>query len=129
LLRFDPLSQRLWAIDCYDLEHFTSWFARFESGDIAESNTNTPTPTAPAASSELKHRHTPLPPPTFATVLRKFGPTFPSAYDPGLDMYPLKYRGVTFGFPLPSEYHHLYQPESKTMPLRLEILADYSRYY
>ena len=121
-LRFDPLSQRLWAIDCYDLEHFTTWHTEWQS------NKNTTT-TATSNNNNNAPSRTPHPttPPTFASILRQFGPTFPSSYDIGLDIYPLKYRGVTFGFPLPPQFRSLYTPESNTMPIRLpdgsEIVA------
>lgn len=102
-LRFDPLSQRLWVIDCYDISKTA--LAYRSPGSHGASP-------AKVFSGESKL-------PSFAHIFKLFGPTFPSEFDNRLEAYPLEYRGVTFFFSLPEPFRRLYTPQTAKMPLKL----------
>ncbi len=97
-LRFDPLSQRLWTIDVYDIGKVNLAYA----GE---------TFSGPK-----------LPTPTLRVLYRLFGPTFPGKFDTDLDSYILSYRGLSFAFPVP---HQAVKPQEipLTLPDGTEPLA------
>lgn len=92
-LRFEPVTQRLRLIDVYDSKRVVmSYHGAAWSGPTVEA--------------------------TFIRVYELFGPTFPGKLDTTRGNYFLHYRGLSFSFTIPPEYHALYQ-SSNDMPLEL----------
>lgn len=46
-----------------------------------------------------------------------FGPTYPGVYDSKSRQYYLSYPGITFVFPIPEQYSHIYEDDDQAMPL------------
>ncbi|TVU01113.1 hypothetical protein EJB05_53437 [Eragrostis curvula] len=82
-LRFDPWSQRLRLIEIYDVKRLQLRYATSLIGG----------PSTLA---------------TFAAVYALFGPTFPGIYDKERGIYTLFYPGLSFAFPIPSQYTDLF---------------------
>ncbi|CAN6206694.1 unnamed protein product [Urochloa humidicola] len=82
-LRFDPWSQRLRLIEIYDVKRLQLRYATSLIGG----------PSTLA---------------TFAAVYALFGPTFPGIYDNERGIYTLFYPGLSFAFPIPSQYTNLF---------------------
>jgi hypothetical protein len=82
-LRFDPWSQRLRLIEIYDVKRLQLRYATSLIGG----------PSTLA---------------TFAAVYALFGPTFPGIYDKERGIYTLFYPGLSFAFPIPSQYTNLF---------------------
>uniref|UniRef100_A0A1D1YPC8 UPF0183 protein At3g51130 n=1 Tax=Anthurium amnicola TaxID=1678845 RepID=A0A1D1YPC8_9ARAE len=78
-LRFDPWSQRLRLIEVYDVKRLQMRYATSLVGG----------PSMLA---------------TFVAVYALFGPTFPGIYDENRGVYSLFYPGLSFAFPIPSQY-------------------------
>ncbi|XP_078446122.1 PHAF1 protein At3g51130 isoform X2 [Wolffia australiana] len=78
-LRFDPWSQRLRLIEIYDVKRLQM---RYSSSLIGGPSTLA----------------------TFVAVYALFGPTFPGIYDESRGVYTLFYPGLSFAFPIPSQY-------------------------
>ncbi|XP_038718852.1 UPF0183 protein At3g51130-like isoform X2 [Tripterygium wilfordii] len=78
-LRFDPWSQRLRLIEIYDIKRLQMCYATSLIGG----------PSTLA---------------TFVAVYALFGPTFPGSYDKDRGVYSLFYPGLSFAFPIPSQY-------------------------
>ncbi|KAI3502852.1 hypothetical protein L1887_31208 [Cichorium endivia] len=78
-LRFDPWSQRLRLIEIFDVKRLQMRYATSLIGG----------PSTPA---------------TFVAVYAVFGPTFPGIYDKERGVYTLLYPGLSFAFPIPSQY-------------------------
>ncbi|XP_021642173.2 PHAF1 protein At3g51130 isoform X1 [Hevea brasiliensis] len=78
-LRFDPWSQRLRLIEIVDVKRLQMRYATFLIGG----------PSTLA---------------TFVDVYAIFGPTFPGIYDKDRGVYTLFYPGLSFTFPIPSQY-------------------------
>uniref|UniRef100_A0A0D9WU38 Uncharacterized protein n=1 Tax=Leersia perrieri TaxID=77586 RepID=A0A0D9WU38_9ORYZ len=82
-LRFDPWSQRLRLIEIYDVKRLQLRYAKSLIGG----------PSTLA---------------TFVAVYGLFGPTFPGIYDKERGIYTLFYPGLSFAFPIPSQYTNLF---------------------
>ncbi|XP_066375870.1 PHAF1 protein At3g51130-like [Miscanthus floridulus] len=82
-LRFDPWSQRLRLVEIYDVKRLQLRYATALIGG----------PSTLA---------------TFAAVYALFGPTFPGIYDKERGIYTLFYPGLSFAFPIPSQYTNLF---------------------
>lgn len=82
-LRFDPWSQRLRLVEIYDVKRLQLRYATSLIGG----------PSTLA---------------TFAAVYALFGPTFPGIYDKERGIYTLFYPGLSFAFPIPSQYTNLF---------------------
>ena len=97
-LRFDPITQRLWTIDVYDIGKMNLAYG----GEIF------------AGMSQAT--------PTLRVLYRLFGPTFPGKFDTDLDCYILSYRGLSFAFQVP---HQAVKPQEipMTLPDGTEPLA------
>ncbi|KAE9606658.1 hypothetical protein Lalb_Chr09g0321931 [Lupinus albus] len=78
-LRFDPWSQRLRLIEIYDVKRLQM---RYSTSLIG----------GPATLA------------TFVAVYALFGPTYPGVYDRERGVYTLFYPGLSFAFPIPSQY-------------------------
>eukprot|EP00258_Populus_trichocarpa_P044613 XP_024460632.1 UPF0183 protein At3g51130 isoform X3 [Populus trichocarpa] len=78
-LRFDPWSQRLRLIEIFDVKRLQMRYATSLIG----------------GSSNLA---------TFVAVYALFGPTFPGICDKDRGVYTLFYPGLSFAFPIPSQY-------------------------
>jgi hypothetical protein len=89
-LRFDPITQRLWTIDVYDIGKINLAYG----GEIF------------AGTSQAT--------PTLRVLYRLFGPTFPGKFDTDLDCYILSYRGLSFAFQVP---HQAVKPQEIPMSL------------
>jgi hypothetical protein len=89
-LRFDPMTQRLWMVDVYDVGKVTLRY-----GDRVFADNGAGVPTLPL-------------------LYGLFGPTFPGHYDTDLDSYILTYRGLSFAFMIP---HHAVKAEEIPMSL------------
>ncbi|KAF7110132.1 hypothetical protein CFC21_110285 [Triticum aestivum] len=82
-LRFDPWSQRLRLIEIFDVKRLQLRYATSLIGG----------PSTLA---------------TFVSVYALFGPTFPGIYDKERGMYTLFYPGLSFAFPIPSQYTNFF---------------------
>ncbi|KAL5976546.1 hypothetical protein ACLOJK_020879 [Asimina triloba] len=78
-LRFDPWSQRLRLIEVFDIKRLQMRYATSLIGG----------PSTLA---------------TFVAVYALFGPTFPGIYDKDRGVYTLFYPGLSFAFPIPTQY-------------------------
>ena len=76
-LRFDPMSQRLWMVDVYDVGK-----VNLKYGEEVFAGVD-------------------LPLPTLSLLYGLFGPTFPGIFNTDLDSYILTYRGLSFAFSIP----------------------------
>ncbi|XP_015889692.3 PHAF1 protein At3g51130 isoform X1 [Ziziphus jujuba] len=85
-LRFDPGSQRLRLIEIFDVKRLQMRYATSIIGG----------PSSLA---------------TFVAVYALFGPTFPGIYDKDRGVYTLFYPGLSFAFPIPSQYTDLGEAE------------------
>ncbi|KAJ6420196.1 hypothetical protein OIU84_030160 [Salix udensis] len=54
---------------------------------------------------------------TFAAVYALFGPTFPGIYDKDRGVYTLFYPGLSFAFPIPSQYTDCFHDREAELPL------------
>ncbi|GJN39342.1 hypothetical protein PR202_gb28453 [Eleusine coracana subsp. coracana] len=95
-LRFDPWSQRLRLIEIYDVKRLQLRYATSLIGG----------PSTLA---------------TFAAVYALFGPTFPGIYDKERGIYTLFYPGLSFAFPIPSQYTNLFTNGEAVADLPLEF--------
>ncbi|WOL13142.1 UPF0183 protein [Canna indica] len=95
-LRFDPWSQRLRLIEVYDIKRLQMRYATSLIGG----------PSTLA---------------TFVAVYTLFGPTFPGTYDKDRGTYILFYPGLSFAFPIPSQYTYCYQNTEVSAELPLEL--------
>lgn len=103
-LRFDPVTQKLWVIDCYDLHRLELSYSKPAShGGLAKEEV-------------FSSGKTVLP--SFAKIYKLFGPTFPGYVDKDVRHYCLAYRGVTFYFAVPENFQSLYTRETNKMPLQ-----------
>ncbi|KAF6160542.1 hypothetical protein GIB67_019482 [Kingdonia uniflora] len=91
-LRFDPWSQRLRLIEVFDVKRLQMRYGKFLIGG----------PTTLA---------------TFVAVYALFGPTFPGIYDKDRGVYTLFYPGLSFAFPIPSQYMDCCHDEEAELPL------------
>ncbi|EEC81306.1 hypothetical protein OsI_24448 [Oryza sativa Indica Group] len=100
-LRFDPWSQRLRLIEIYDVKRLQLRYAKSLIGG----------PSTLA---------------TFVAVYGLFGPTFPGIYDKERGIYTLFYPGLSFAFPIPSQYTNLFTngEESQLSSLIVMAVAD-----
>ncbi|KAL1316505.1 UPF0183 protein At3g51130 isoform X2 [Arachis ipaensis] len=78
-LRFDPWSQRLRLIEIYDVKRLQM---RYSTSLIGGPSTLA----------------------TFVAVYALFGPTYPGIFDKERGIYTLFYPGLSFAFPIPSQY-------------------------
>ncbi|XP_074564334.1 PHAF1 protein At3g51130 [Curcuma longa] len=95
-LRFDPWSQRLRLIEVYDVKRLQMRYAMSLIGG----------PSTLA---------------TFVAVYTLFGPTFPGTYDKDRGTYTLFYPGLSFAFPIPSQYAYCCQNAEVSTELPLEF--------
>ncbi|CAA6673673.1 unnamed protein product [Spirodela intermedia] len=95
-LRFDPWSQRLRLIEVYDVKRLQMRYATNLIGG----------PSTLA---------------TFVAVYALFGPTFPGIYDESRGVYTLFYPGLSFAFPIPSQYSSCCQNGEVAPELPLEF--------
>ncbi|XP_076960128.1 PHAF1 protein At3g51130-like isoform X2 [Bidens hawaiensis] len=91
-LRFDPWSQRLRLIEIFDVKRLQMRYATSLIGG----------PSTPA---------------TFVAVYAVFGPTFPGIYDKDRGVYTLFYPGLSFAFPIPSQYTDCCHDGEAELPL------------
>ncbi|KAF9678233.1 hypothetical protein SADUNF_Sadunf07G0013600 [Salix dunnii] len=91
-LRFDPWSQRLRLIEIFDVKRLQMRYATSLIG----------------GPSNLA---------TFAAVYALFGPTFPGIYDKDRGVYTLFYPGLSFAFPIPSQYTDCFHDREAELPL------------
>ncbi|ORZ08694.1 hypothetical protein BCR42DRAFT_424716 [Absidia repens] len=54
--------------------------------------------------------------PTFLLIYKSFGPTYLGEFKPEQNLYTLNYPGLSFTFPIPQKYNHLYTNSSE-LPL------------
>lgn len=122
-LRFDPVSQRLWVVDCYDLRRVALAYrppggiSGGGGGGLGGGGARGGGGGGRGGGGEVFSGAAAMP--SFAKVLKLFGPTFPGGFDESLGAYPLVYRGVAFFFPLPAPFRGLYTRETSKMPLQL----------
>ncbi|KAI8063602.1 hypothetical protein BC940DRAFT_307121 [Gongronella butleri] len=90
-LWFDASLQRLKGIECFDP---TKVKLVYQSTDVSSSRTI----------------------PTFLSIYKSFGPTYPGDFDLHQGIYTLNYPGLSFSFPIPAKHHDLYR-QSTEMPL------------
>ena len=96
LLRFEPRSQRLRAVEVYDAHKLKLSYA------------NASLCKAGAA-------------PTLVHVIHHFGPTYPGSFDAARSVYRLSYPGVAFEFVIPPQHAHAYQrPAVADLPLEFD---------
>ncbi|URE26040.1 Dihydrouridine synthase (Dus) [Musa troglodytarum] len=95
-LRFDPWSQRLRLIEVYDVKRLQMRYANSLIGG----------PSTLA---------------TFVAVYALFGPTYPGTYDQDRGIYTLFYPGLSFAFPIPSQYTYCCQNGEVSAELPLEF--------
>lgn len=95
-LRFDPWSQRLRLIEIYDIKRLQM---RYSANLIGGPSTLA----------------------TFIAVYALFGPTFPGIYDESSGVYTLFYPGLSFAFPIPSQYSSSCQNGEVAPELPLEF--------
>ncbi|KAI3855365.1 hypothetical protein MKX03_025323 [Papaver bracteatum] len=91
-LRFDPWSQRLRLIEVFDVKRLQMRYAKSLIGG----------PSTLA---------------TFVAVYALFGPTFPGTYDKDRGVYSLFYPGLSFAFPIPSQYTDCCHDGEAELPL------------
>lgn len=91
-LRFDPWSQRLRLIEIFDVKRLQMRYATSLIGG----------PSTLA---------------TFVAVYALFGPTYPGIYDEERGVYTLFYPGLSFAFPIPSQYAECFQNREAELPL------------
>ncbi|KAL6502667.1 hypothetical protein OROHE_024320 [Orobanche hederae] len=91
-LRFDPWSQRLRLIEIFDVKRLQMRYATALIGG----------PSTLA---------------TFVAVYALFGPTYPGIYDKGRGIYTLFYPGLSFAFPIPSQYADCCHDREAELPL------------
>nr|DAD40414.1 TPA_asm: hypothetical protein HUJ06_014737 [Nelumbo nucifera] len=91
-LRFDPWSQRLRLIEVFDIKRLQMRYAASLIGG----------PSTLA---------------TFVAVYALFGPTFPGIYDKDRGVYTLFYPGLSFAFPIPSQYTDCCNDGEAELPL------------
>ncbi|PIA55971.1 hypothetical protein AQUCO_00700350v1 [Aquilegia coerulea] len=92
-LRFDPWSQRLRLIEVFDVNVF-------KCGMLLRLLGEGPSVLA-----------------TFVAVYALFGPTFPGIYDKDRGVYTLFYPGLSFAFPIPSQYMNCCNDGEAELPL------------
>ncbi|ORX45512.1 UPF0183-domain-containing protein [Hesseltinella vesiculosa] len=90
-LWFDASLQRLKCIECFDPSKVK---LVYQNGDVSSSRTI----------------------PTFLSIYKSFGPTYPGDFDEPQCTYTLSYPGVSFAFPIPTKYHDIYK-QSNDLPL------------
>ncbi|KAJ6831427.1 UPF0183 protein-like isoform X2 [Iris pallida] len=95
-LRFHPWSQRLRLIEVYDVKRLQMHYATSLIGG----------PSSLA---------------TFVAVYALFGPTFPGIYDKERGVYTLFYPGLSFAFPIPSQYTNCCNEVKVSAELPLEF--------
>ncbi|KAL8098074.1 PHAF1 protein At3g51130-like [Apium graveolens] len=91
-LRFDPWSQRLRLIEIFDIKRLQMRYATSLIGG----------PSSLA---------------TFIAVYALFGPTFPGIYDKDRGVYTLFYPGLSFAFPIPTQYTECFHEAEAGLPL------------
>uniref|UniRef100_A0A2N9IB14 Uncharacterized protein n=1 Tax=Fagus sylvatica TaxID=28930 RepID=A0A2N9IB14_FAGSY len=91
-LRFDPWSQRLRLVEIFDVKRLQMRYATSLIGG----------PSTLA---------------TFVAVYALFGPTFPGIYDKVRGVYNLFYPGLSFAFPIPSQYTDCCHDGEAELPL------------
>ncbi|KAA3457534.1 UPF0183 protein isoform X2 [Gossypium australe] len=91
-LRFDPWSQRLRLIEIFDIKRLQMRYATSLIGG----------PSTLA---------------TFVAVYALFGPTYPGTYDKDRGVYTLFYPGLSFAFPIPSQYSDCCHDGEAELPL------------
>ncbi|KAL8477776.1 hypothetical protein ACS0TY_029902 [Phlomoides rotata] len=91
-LRFDPWSQRLRLIEIFDVKRLQMRYATSLIG----------------GSSTLA---------TFVAVYALFGPTYPGIYDKDRGIYTLFYPGLSFAFPIPTQYAECCHDREAELPL------------
>uniref|UniRef100_A0A7N0UGB6 Uncharacterized protein n=1 Tax=Kalanchoe fedtschenkoi TaxID=63787 RepID=A0A7N0UGB6_KALFE len=91
-LRFDPYSQRLRLIEIFDVKRLQLRYATSLIGG----------PSTLA---------------TFVAVYALFGPTFPGVYDKERGVYFLIYPGLSFAFPIPTQYSDCIHDGEAELPL------------
>ncbi|KAK6922638.1 Phagosome assembly factor 1 [Dillenia turbinata] len=91
-LRFDPWSQRLRLVEIFDIERLQMRYATSLIGG----------PSTLA---------------TFVAVYKLFGPTFPGTYDKDRGVYTLFYPGLSFAFPIPTQYADCFHDGEAELPL------------
>ncbi|KAG8383410.1 hypothetical protein BUALT_Bualt04G0009800 [Buddleja alternifolia] len=91
-LRFDPWSQRLRLIEIFDVKRLQMRYATSLIGG----------PSTLA---------------TFVAVYALFGPTYPGIYDKDRGVYTLFYPGLSFAFPIPSQYADCCRNREAELPL------------
>ncbi|KAK6125727.1 hypothetical protein DH2020_040531 [Rehmannia glutinosa] len=91
-LRFDPWSQRLRLIEIFDVKRLQMRYATSLIGG----------PSTLA---------------TFVAVYALFGPTYPGVYDKDRSVYTLFYPGLSFAFPIPSQYADCCHNREAELPL------------
>ncbi|CAG8695122.1 8248_t:CDS:1 [Acaulospora morrowiae] len=92
-MRFDGLIQRLKVIEVYD---FSKLRLTYQDSEVSSSKVA----------------------PTFLSIYKIFGPTYPGELDKTRKEYTLNYPGVSFVFPIPEEHISLYI-SSTDLPLEL----------
>nr|XP_048335898.1 PHAF1 protein At3g51130 isoform X3 [Ziziphus jujuba var. spinosa] len=95
-LRFDPGSQRLRLIEIFDVKRLQMRYATSIIGG----------PSSLA---------------TFVAVYALFGPTFPGIYDKDRGVYTLFYPGLSFAFPIPSQYTDLGEDGTTPVTCRVSV--------
>ncbi|XP_028096154.1 UPF0183 protein At3g51130-like isoform X1 [Camellia sinensis] len=91
-LHFDPWSQRLHLIEIFDIKRLQMHYATSLIGG----------PSTLA---------------TFVAVYATFGPTYPGIYDKVRGVYTLFYPGLSFAFPIPSQYTNCCSDGEVALPL------------
>lgn len=91
-IRFDPWSQRLRLIEIFDIKRLQMRYATSLIGG----------PSTLA---------------TFVAVYALFGPTFPGIYDKNRGVYTLFYPGLSFAFPIPTQYTECFCDGEAELPL------------
>ncbi|CAG8441338.1 1435_t:CDS:2 [Diversispora eburnea] len=92
-LRFDGPTQRLKMIEVYD---FSKLRLTYQDSEVSSSKVA----------------------PTFLSIYKIFGPTYPGELDSSTNEYTLNYPGVSFVFPIPEKHVSLYI-SSSDLPLEL----------
>lgn len=91
-LRFDPWSQRLRLVEIFDVKRLQMRYATSLVGG----------PSTLA---------------TFVAIYALFGPTYPGIYDKDRGVYTLFYPGLSFAFPIPSQYAECCHDREAELPL------------
>ncbi|XP_075480488.1 PHAF1 protein At3g51130-like isoform X2 [Primulina tabacum] len=91
-LRFDPWSQRLRLVEIFDVKRLQMRYATLLVGG----------PSTLA---------------TFVAIYALFGPTYPGIYDEDRGVYTLFYPGLSFAFPIPSQYAECCHDREAELPL------------